>query len=80
MAIVIGVIALVIGTSLMVVGYPEFKDELKLVRELPLLRRVIVYVVTFLGFLSLDSYLGWIMSLGLLFNFTGLAFIFLTIF
>ncbi|MGE7094251.1 hypothetical protein ACQKII_23035 [Lysinibacillus sp. NPDC048646] len=76
----IGVIAIIIGIILIPVGYSEFKKELKIVKEQSKKKRIFVYLITFIGFLSLDNFIGWIFSLGILFIFIGTAFIVLTIF
>ncbi|MGN4127032.1 hypothetical protein ACMGD3_18785 [Lysinibacillus sphaericus] len=78
--IIIGIIAIFIGIILIPMGYSEFKKELKMVKGESKIKRIFIYLVTFIGFLSLDNFLGWILSLGILFIFIGAAFILLTIF
>ncbi|HWI47914.1 MAG TPA: hypothetical protein VNU45_06780 [Rummeliibacillus sp.] len=78
--IVIGVILLVLGFCLIPIGYSEFKEELKMVKEeKSIFKRLFVYFITFIVFIDFNSYLGWILSLGLLLVFSGGAFILLTI-
>ena len=78
--IIIGIILIIFGAALVYVGVPEFKEELKMVGEQPLFKWVFIYIITFIGFLSFDSYLGWLLGLGILFVFCGGAFILLTFF
>lgn len=78
--IIIGVVLIILGLFLLPFGYGEFKEELKMIKELPFFRRLIVYIITFFSFLDLSSYFGFILSLALLFIFSGGAFIILAIF
>ena len=78
--IIIGIILIMFGAALIYVGVPEFKEELKMVNEQSLFKRVFIYIITFIGFLSFDNYLGWLLGLGILFIFCGGAFILLTFF
>ncbi|MFJ7406098.1 MULTISPECIES: hypothetical protein [unclassified Lysinibacillus] len=78
--ITIGIIAIIIGIILIPVGYYEFKEQLKLVKEQSKKKRIFIYLVTFVSFLSLDNYLGWIISLGILLIFTGATFILFAVF
>jgi xanthine/uracil permease len=78
--VIIGIILIFLGLCLIPIGYSEFKEELKGVKEeKSVFKRLIVYVITFIGFLDFNSYLGWILSLALLLVFSGGAFIILTI-
>ena len=54
--IIIGIILIIFGAALVYVGVPEFKEELKMVGEQLLFKRVFIYIITFIGFLSFDSY------------------------
>ena len=67
---------MIIAAILVDVGIPEFKGELKMVDEQPLFKRIFIYLSTFIVFLSFDNYLG----LGIVFIFSGSAFILLTFF
>lgn len=79
--VIIGIILIVLGLCLFPIGYLELKEELKMVnKEKSVFKRLIVYVITFVGFLDFNNYLGWILSLALLLIFSGGAFIILTIF
>lgn len=78
--IMLGLLFIVIGVMLMPIGFSELKEELQVVKETSRIKRIFVYLVTGIGFLSLDSVIGWILSLGLLFIFIGIAFILLAIF
>lgn len=78
--IFIGIIAIFVGAILSALGYPEFKRELRIVKEQSHTKRVFIYLITFIGFLSLDNFIGWILSLGILFILTGAAFILLASF
>mgnify|MGYP003492814377 CR=1 FL=1 len=71
---------IIIGATLVNVGVPEFKEKLKMVGEQPLFKRVFIYIITFIRFLSFDNYLAWLLGLGILFIFCGGAFILLTFF
>ncbi|SOC05158.1 hypothetical protein SAMN05880501_10415 [Ureibacillus xyleni] len=78
--VIIGIILIFLGLCLIPFGYSDFKEELKMVKEeTSIFKRFIVYVLTFIGFIDLNSYLGWILSLALLLVFSGGAFIFLSI-
>ncbi|MEK9197180.1 hypothetical protein [Ureibacillus sp. FSL E2-3493] len=78
--LMIGIILLFLGLCLIPLGYSELKEELKMVKvETSSFKSLIVYVTTFIGLLNFNSYLGWILSIALLFVFGGGAFIFLTI-
>ena len=78
--IIIGIVLIMIGAIFVNVGIPEFKEELKMVDELPVFKRGFIYIAIFIGFLSFDNYLGWLLGLGILFIFCGGAFILLTFF
>lgn len=78
--IIIGIVLIILGLCLIPVGYADFKEDLKMIKELPFFRRLIVYIITFFSFLDLSSYFGFILSLALLFIFCGGAFIILAIF
>lgn len=79
--IIIGIILICLGLFLLPFGYAELKDELEIVgEEKSFFKRWIVYIVTFISFLDFSSYLGFILSLALLFIFSGGAFIILAIF
>lgn len=54
--IIIGIILIIFGAALVYVGVPEFKEELKMIGEQLLFKRVFIYIITFIGFLSFDSY------------------------
>ena len=54
--IIIGIILIMFGAALIYVGVPEFKEELKTIDGQPLFKRVFIYIITFIGFLSFDSY------------------------
>ena len=73
---IIGIVLIIIGAIFINVGLPEFKEELKMVDELPVFKRVFIYRATFVEFLSFDNYLG----LRILSIFCGGAFILLTFF
>lgn len=78
--VIIGIILIFLGLCLIPIGYSEFKEELKVVKEeKSIFKRLLVYVITFIGLLDFNSYLGWILSLGLLLVFSGGAFIILTV-
>ena len=78
--IFIGTILIMFGAVLINVGFPEFKAELKTLNEQPLSKRLFIYIITFIGFLSFDNYLGWLLGLGILFVFCGGVFILLPFF
>ena len=78
--IIIGIVLIIIDAILVNVGIPKFKEELKMVDGLLVFKRVFIYIATFVGFLSFDNYLGWLLGLGILFIFCGGAFILLTFF
>lgn len=78
--IIIGVIFIFIGLILLPIGFSELREELHMVKETSRVKRIFIYLVTFVGFLSLDNFLGWLLTLGLVFIFAGAAFILLTIF
>ena len=78
--IIIGIILIIFGAALVYVGAPELKEELKMIGEQTLFKRVFIYIITFIGFLSFDNYLGWLLGLRILFVFCGGAFILLTFF
>ena len=78
--IIIGIILIIIGSIFVNVGFPEFKEELRMVDEQPLFKRIFIYIIEFIGLLNFDSYLGWLLGLGILFIFCGGAFILLTFF
>ncbi|WP_397538144.1 hypothetical protein [Rummeliibacillus pycnus] len=77
--IIIGIILIVLGICLIPIGYSEFKEELKMVKEKSVFKRLFVYFITFIGLLDFDGYSGWILLLALLLVFSGGAFIILTI-
>ena len=79
-SIIVGIILRLIGSILLIVKFPEFEEALKMIDEQPLFKRVFIYIITFIGFLSFDNYLGWLLGLGILFVFSGGAFILLTFF
>ena len=41
---------IIIGATLVNVGVPEFKEELKMGGEQPLFKRVFIYIITLLDF------------------------------
>lgn len=43
--------------------------------EIPEFKRVLIYIATFVRFLSFDNYLGWLLGLGVLFLWRGFYFI-----
>lgn len=77
---VIGIILVFLGLCLLPIGYVELKGELKSFNEgQSIFKRLLVYIITFIGLLDFDSYLGWLLSLALLLIFSGGAFIILAI-
>ena len=80
LGIILGVIFIFIGLILVPFGFSELREELQMVEGTSRVKRIFVYLVTFIGFLSLDNFLGWLLTLGLVFIFAGAAFILLTIF
>ena len=78
--IIIGIILIMFGAAWIYVGVPEFKEELKTIDEQPLFKRIFIYIITFIGFLSFDNYFGWLLGLGILFVFCGGVFILLPFF
>lgn len=78
--VIIGIILIFLGLCLLPISYIELKDELKSFNEgQSIFKRLLVYIVEFIGLLDFDSYLGWLLSLALLLIFSGGAFIILTI-
>ena len=80
LGIILGIILIFIGIILVPFGFSELREELHMVKETSRGKRIFVYLVTFIGFLSLDNFLGWLLTLGFIFIFAGAAFILLTIF
>lgn len=74
--IIIGIILIILGLFLIPIGYSDFKDELKMVKkERSAFKRIFLYMITFIGFLDLSNYLGYVLSLALLLIFGGVVFI-----
>ena len=78
--IMLGIIFIFIGIILVPFGFSELREELHMVKETSRGKRIFIYLVTCIGILSMDNFLGWLLTLGLLFIVAGAAFILLTIF
>ena len=78
--IIIGIILMLIGAILINASLPKVKEELKMVNELPMFKRVFTYLATLIELLDFENYLGWLLGLGIIFLFSGTAFILLTFF
>lgn len=78
--IMLGIIFIFIGIILVPFGFSELREELHMVKEKSRGKRIFIYLFAFIDFLSLDNFLGWLLSLGFIFIFAGATFILLTIF
>lgn len=78
--IILGVIFIFVGLILVPIGFSELREEQQMIKETSRWKRIFVYLVTFINLLSLDNFFGWLLSLGFIFIFAGVAYIVLTIF
>lgn len=77
--IAIGTTAILVGLLIIPIGYPEFKEELQSVREQSFYKKIIFFPFALISFITFDSIIGWIFSLGILLVFSGAVIIFLSV-
>ncbi len=73
--LIIGIVLLVIGLILFPIGINELRENVNILNEQSLWKKIVIYGVELWNCLSLTSTIAWILCLSVIFLFGGMVFI-----